>query len=357
MNILIYRTGRLGDFLVAVPAVNLVRRAFPEARITLLTCASTKQSFAEKTWTYANPRATLPWIELITPHVVDSAICFNSLKDWRELMKLARKVRSASFDRGYILPFTWERRTATLKKKILLRCFGVKGPIFGGGSSVQPSQVRHQVDSAIAAVAEDPLVAAIASVTPQFSLRISDADRQWVNQSLQSRAIAGKRLIAIFVGGTYEHKRWPVDNFSNLCRKLACDRELAFVFIGSKSERSLAAEALKDVPAPCWNCCGETTLTQLAAVIEKAELFVGNDSGPGHLAAALGTPCVTFIAQLYPPGVWEPRGSASLVLRQEVPCQFCRSETHCPQSTQACIKGISVAEAYAGVVSLLAGSK
>src|SRR5690349_3386431 len=148
MNILIYRTGRLGDFLVSVPAMNLVRRAFPGAKITLLTCASTKPLSAEKTWSYADPRQELPWINFILPNVIDSAVCFSSLRDWRGLLKVRKQVRAGNFSRGYILPFTWERRSATLKKRLFLRLLGVKGPIFGSNSEVSINNVRHQVDSA-----------------------------------------------------------------------------------------------------------------------------------------------------------------------------------------------------------------
>jgi heptosyltransferase-2 len=353
MRILIYRTGRLGDFIVAVPAMNLVRETYPNANILLLTCASTKQSFAKMTWTYASPNRPLPWLDFVIPHILNSAICFSGLRDLKELLRLRQQLSAAKIDRAYILPFTLESRKATIKKKIFLRLLGIRGPIFSGRSALPLHTVQHQIESTIAAVAEDPVIRPSCDSTIRFNLRVSDTSREWAHSVWQSRGFIGRKVIVVFVGGTYEHKRWPVQSFATLCGKLALDRSYTFIFVGSASERVWAEEAVCQLSAPCWNSCGETSLQQLAALLERSALFIGNDSGPGHLAAALGIPCVTFMTELYPAGIWEPRGSAAIALRHAVPCQFCRSETYCPLSTMACIRGITIEKAYHACQNLL----
>jgi ADP-heptose:LPS heptosyltransferase len=355
MNILIYRTGRLGDFIVAVPAMNLIRRAYPDAKITLMTCASTKPAFAAKTWGYADPTKTLPWVDFVRPDIVDDVVCFSDLGSIAQLWALSKTAWRKKFETAFILPFTWETADSVRKKRLFLRMIGVRCPIHGSKSLVpRLDEVRHQVDSAISAAREAMPVEKVATDSViTYNLRVDPNAEQWAQTYWERCDLSGNHVIALFVGGSYEHKRWPLDHFREACVCLAQDSRIRFVLIGSQSERDASEAIAQTLPGKALNLCGETTLPQLAAVLRRCRVLVGNDSGPGHLAAALGCRTVTLMSGLYPPGIWEPKGASGIVLRHSVPCSPCRNETFCPTGTRACIDGIAVRDLLTAIRTLL----
>jgi len=89
---------------------------------------------------------------------------------------------------------------------------------------------------------------------------------------------------------------------------------------------------------------GRTSVTQLAALLSRCRLFVGNDSGPAHLASAVGCPAVTVTSALDFPGRWEPWNSRGRIARVRIACEFCLSLTSCPLQTNACITSVDPQE-------------
>jgi ADP-heptose:LPS heptosyltransferase len=98
----------------------------------------------------------------------------------------------------------------------------------------------------------------------------------------------GQRYAALIPGTNWLTKRWPVDRFAMLVKPLRDRFGLATVAAGSPDEVELASQI-----TGATNVAGKTTLRQLAALLERASLVVANDSGPMHIAAALGRPLVT----------------------------------------------------------------
>lgn len=352
MNILIYRTGRLGDFLVAVPAIKRIREIHPNARITLLTMVSSDPRAAAKTWRYASQLEPPPWLSFIYPALVDEVLTLRSLKDWRELWTLRTQVKAGRFDLAYILPFSVEGFSNRFKKWLLLRFAGVSCSVRGlrtpDGRLFARLPRMDQVQTALAFVPES-------AIAPRpYELTISpDATRE-IEAKWEAKGLKGRTVLVLFVGGTYAHKRWPVDRFAQVGQDLARSHpDLAVVLIGSADERSLSDVATGQLSVPHWNACGETTLHQLAAILRRASVFLGNDSGPAHLAAALGVPCVTVMSGVHHAGMWEPHGARSVTIRHDVPCTGCGAETRCPLGTSICVTGIEVNRVLAAVESIV----
>lgn len=342
MRILVYRTGRLGDFIVAIPALQLIRKLHPAAHITLLTCASTKRQYAAKTRSYTSSAIPLPWIEFVQPSPVNDVLFFQDLRDWTGLRAVRREIAARHFDDTFVLPFAYEGWANRLKKLAFLRALGVRGRIHGWRGPRMFGPGLHQVEVPLTAVRQGSSATGDTTV-PGCDLHISPAARAWAGEQWIKHGLEGRQVIAVFAGGTYAHKRWPAERFAVLCAELAADPATRFIFVGSQSERAWAEPAAQTTPNRHWNACGETNLGQLAALLERCALFIGNDSGPGHLAAALNVPCVTIMSSIYPAGLWEPWGPVNTAVRHVVPCAVCRCETHCPQGTRACIDGITVA--------------
>lgn len=356
MNVLIYRTGRLGDFIVAVPAMSLIRQAYPQARITLLTCTSTNQRFAQKTWTYADPNKPLPWLDFVMPGLIDEAMTFGSLRDWAGLWRIRRELRRRRFDVAFFLPFSEEPFINRFKKWIFLHVLGTGAPVYGlrtdDGALFPALRRTHHEDASLHAARQAPAVRDIVS-RENVVLRTSPAAEDWAAEQWRSRGWTERPVIAVFPGGTYAHKRWGPENFAAVCGRLAEDPAFSFVLIGSAAERPLTTPIAETLRGRHWNACGEVDLMQLAALLRRCVLFIGNDSGPVHLAARLGVPTVVLMSAVHAPGLWEPRGAEFRVVREAVPCVGCRSETHCPLESEACIRAIDVARVTAEAHCLL----
>ena len=106
---------------------------------------------------------------------------------------------------------------------------------------------------------------------------------------------------------------------------------------------------------PTLNLAGKLTPRESAAVLERARLFIGHDSGPMHLAAALGTPCVAIFSARNKPGVWFPRGDGHKIIYHQTECYGC-GLTVCEKYGAKCIGSVTVEEVEAGVDDLLGKS-
>jgi ADP-heptose:LPS heptosyltransferase len=119
---------------------------------------------------------------------------------------------------------------------------------------------------------------------------LSAAEHDFAREALAG--LPGRRWLALGPGARGTAKRWPVTHFNSLARQLQPHFD-AIILLGSPAEAGTCRQVAAGVPLPCRVLAGRTDLLQAAAVMQQAELFVGNDSGLGHLAAAAGTPTVT----------------------------------------------------------------
>ncbi|HEX8910712.1 MAG TPA: lipopolysaccharide heptosyltransferase II [Humisphaera sp.] len=168
----------------------------------------------------------------------------------------------------------------------------------------------------------------------EFPFATSAADRAFV------AAHAPPRYAALFPGTNWPTKRWPVERFAALVEPLSRRFGLASVVGGGPAEAELAAQ----IPG-ALNLAGKTTLNQLVALIERAELVVSNDSGPMHIAAALGKPLVAPFGPTNPVRTG-PYGRMPSVVKLELPCSPCYSR-RCSHRT--CLQALGV-ESVLGVV-------
>jgi ADP-heptose:LPS heptosyltransferase len=132
-----------------------------------------------------------------------------------------------------------------------------------------------------------PLVGSAA--IPATTVWLSDAQRAHA----RARLGPGGRTLALGPGANWAGKIWPAAGYAALGRELAGEFARV-VLLGNAQDRDIAEEVAAALPLPVLNLAGQTDLMEAAAVISAAGAFVGNDSGLGHLAAAVGTPVVTI---------------------------------------------------------------
>ena len=136
-------------------------------------------------------------------------------------------------------------------------------------------------------------------------------------------------FIAVHAGASFEGRRWPPERFAAAISEIAVETGLDVVLVGGPDERQIAERIVAETASPVVNLVGTLSLEALLAVLEQARLFLGNESGPMHMAAAAGIPVVGLFG-LTPPSQWGPVGVPSIALRPPMPCN-CVASDRCGQ--------------------------
>jgi ADP-heptose:LPS heptosyltransferase len=160
-------------------------------------------------------------------------------------------------------------------------------------------------------------------------------------------------FLACSIGTKIEVKDWGIDNWRKLLTKFGnCNPELGLLLVGASEESALVSEAAAKWRGPVLNLCGVTSPRETAAALENARLFIGHDSGPMHLAAAVGTQCVAIFSARNLPRVWFPFGTNHRVIYHDVPCKGCELES-CVRFEKKCITSVSVDEVFSALSTAL----
>jgi heptosyltransferase-2 len=147
--------------------------------------------------------------------------------------------------------------------------------------------------------------------------------------------------IALHLGSGMPAKRWPIERWTALAQNLATQCEL--VIVGGRDDEPFAQKVLNDLPDNCSvvNTIGQVSIEELAVLFTTCDAYVGSDSGPGHLAGAVGTPVVVLFSGTNDMKQWQPVGSAVTVLRMPAFCSPCH-RTECNVAGHPCMQTISL---------------
>jgi len=286
------------------------------------------------------------------PGTIDDIVYWDTASPWWGVSRLRLLCAGRKFDMAFVLPFSGERFVSRFKKYVLLRLAGIHCPVYG----VKSPKTTHPLPQVFAAMGALDEARIPINQGGAYKLYVNEEDHGWVEENIRARGWGGKQIISVFPAGTYVHKRWPSENFVELLDRVVRSQEVKIVFIGTASEGGLANEIIARMQcnkSDVWVACGETNLQQLAALLARSTVFVGNDGGPAHLAAAVGIPCVTLMSGVHPAGVWDPFGPKCVSIRESVPCEACLSELSCPQKNPICITRISISRVEEVVLTLL----
>lgn len=183
-----------------------------------------------------------------------------------------------------------------------------------------------------------------------FSFPIAETDRKEADEFIEHQ-LKGKAFALLHPGARRELRRWPAARYALLIDYLQTEYGLEVVLSGDSSERDLCASLIAGSPRAVFNLAGETSLPFFVALAGKATLFVGNESGPLHLAAVQGVRSIG----LFGPGephVFYPPAVNSRVLHQILDCNPC-DQIHCVHPDSPCISRIQLTEVKAAIDSLL----
>lgn len=176
-----------------------------------------------------------------------------------------------------------------------------------------------------------------------WSLNLTRTEQERALEPL--RNWGGKeKFIACSLGTKVPVKDWGQDNWSELLRRLAAKyTDFGLVLVGAANEYKLSEVLSQSWPGPRLNLCGTLTPRESAEALRGARVFIGHDSGPMHLAASVGTPCVAIFTARNLPGVWYPYGHQHKVIYHQTACFGCNLDV-CERHRMKCIRSITVDE-------------
>jgi len=151
---------------------------------------------------------------------------------------------------------------------------------------------------------------------------------------------AGELRVIVNVGATKEANRWYVELWARLCERLVEELGARVVLSGGAVDRAEVERLRAACRVPLDDRVGALSLKQSAGLIRSARLFIGCDTGPLHIAAALGTPAVALFGAADPARTG-PFGQPDAVVRHAVPCSPCR-QRHCTVAGHPCMRDLSV---------------
>ena len=326
-RILVVRLDHLGDVLLATPVFSNLRCAYPHAQIHALV---------------GNIGALVlhdhPDVNKIIQY--DASFFCRSERPMQlhDAPKLLRSLCLKKYDLLIELRGDWLTVIFALLKGASYRLDFASLQTenkLGGYSFTSPHEVDRNLDVLRSVHIPTPVNA------PTF--RTSPADRRWTDEFLSGANIVRDRpLIAIHPGSPVKLKRWRAARFAAVADWLIANKGAQILFVGVKSEVSVIASVQKRMHRSSTSIAGKTNLSQLAEILGRCDLFIGNDSGPMHLAAAVGTQTIG----LYGPGNPErfgPVGAHSRTIRRMPNCPPCMG-TSCKFGGEGCMQEIDVDE-------------
>jgi len=172
-----------------------------------------------------------------------------------------------------------------------------------------------------------------------------EAER-WAEGFLKDSGVSSSdRLLALHPGASCPSKIWPQERFAQVADILAQRHGFKVVVVSGPKEITLAHSLLSQLKSPALDLAGKTSVSQLASILKRCQLLISNDSGPVHVASAVGTPVVSIFGRKQKglgPRRWGPVGKRDRVLHKDVGCIECLA--HNCVKEYACLKAISVDE-------------
>jgi ADP-heptose:LPS heptosyltransferase len=351
-RILVVRLDGLGDVLMTTPAIRALAGTGRPARreITLLTSPAGAALAPLLPEVDATIVAEPPWLK---PGEGSSR---PADEDAADIRVLAERLREGRFDGAVIC--TVQSQSA-LPSAMLCLMAGI--PLRLAHARENPyrlltdwvndpeplAPVRHEVRRQL------DLVATIGATVEDehLSVRVPAAASRLIRDLLPAMGIQpGDRWVVVHPGASAPSRRYPIDALARVVRALVQEHGVRVVLAGGPEEMDAVAELQAAGRPGCVPIAGVLDLAHLAALLAVAPVLIGNNSGPAHLAAAVGTPVVDLYALTNLQHA--PWGVPSRVLAHDVPCKGCLKSV-CPLGHHACLRGVAPASVVAATLELL----
>ncbi len=347
-RILIFHTAFIGDILLMLPMVQILRRQFPKSSITVVT----RPDVAELVRAHPAVTDVVPYDKKGKHSGVGG------------LLTLARQLRERRFDLA-VVPHRSLRSALVVFMGQIPRRVGFSN---SAGALLFTDRVKyhagdHEIDRDIR------LLQPVVGFTPGRelpALGIPDADVRAAASILSAAeqrhpGFTRRPVIALAPGSVWSTKRWPAASYGELAGKLARDG-CSVILLGAARDRDLCEEVIQTAAHDdaILNAAGTTSLTGTGELLRRSRVLVSNDSAPVHIALGVGTPVIALFGPTVPAIGFAPVGPHDrLVEVAGLPCRPCNIHggNECPIGSFECMRGISVVRVLSAVHAIISGQR
>lgn len=333
-RILIVEVNWVGDVLFTTPFIRALREAYPESHISCLIHPRCREVLA------SNPR-------------VNDLVTYDEEGAHRGIIGkaiLARELARRRYDTAFILHRSFTKALLTLLAGIPERIgYGTKHRSLVLTRAVDETPADLHKVQYFLRLAEAAGIRARSSACEFF---VTDADRERAGLVLAAQGVTRQdRYVVINPGGNWDPKRWPWENFALLGDRLVDRFGVRIVITGAEKDIGLAGNIKGLMKRPAAVAAGKTGLGELGALLERSELVVANDSGPMHMAVAVGARVIALFGPTSPELTGPSGGSQCAVLFHRGKCAVPCYDTTCAKND--CMSFITVDEVLAAAEKML----
>lgn len=356
-KIIVLKSGGLGDFLMGVPALNLIKKTYGSADIVLVTNTTFSGMSIKKYWTKSAPASdstgeNLEWLPFVEKKI-NRFLRLQSLTR-SEIARLRSEIGPMQNTAVVVLCYPGVPLSSLLKRIIFVRVLtGGNVSLFGVNKCADYSVLRRY--QAISGLFKHKALGDLDSAGELCStlgyegnltcdLYVASAAKKKMSDFIECVARNGQKLVLVAPIAARAYKQWPITNYGKVMCQIA-DRlrgDVFFILIGTRNDHLAANELLSHSPAGTRNLCGMLSLSEIAALLMESSLFLGNDGGMAHLAGALSVRSVVVFNSVEEHGLTTPMSEKSVVVRVDVACSPCYNEVECPLGHRACVVNIPV---------------
>jgi lipopolysaccharide heptosyltransferase II len=338
-RILVIRLDHIGDVVMSRPAIRALHKKFPHAAIDLLVTEDIAPLFEHSKEIRTVITAKHGWFSRKA----------SFAQKWAEFWHLLDTLKTGAYDVGIDLRGDL--------RNILLMVFagahhtigyGIAGGGFLLGEEIPYDTAQHQVWLNLNLLS--PFHVAQDNKLLPFEYSSEKTQKFWKKiEALPPTTLLPR--IAIHMGSGYPSKRWPFENFRALIQEIDRKALAQIVLIGTAAEKD-ATPDLKWSSERIIDLRGKTTLADLPILLDVCDIFIGNDSGPAHIAAAQGLEILLLVSGTNDIRLWYPWTERLRLLQHEVPCSPCGAEI-CPVEGHPCVEAITVDQVLNALFSVL----
>lgn len=329
-NILIIRLDRIGDLILSTPAIRATKENFPYSKLTLVVNAYTKDLVVN------NP-------------FVDTLLAYSSGGFWQ----IIRHIRTEKPDLAIVLSTglmdAWMAYWSRAPYRVGYDSQGAGFFLTHLVRDDREQRVRHEVESNLDIVR----VIGIDTVNKETLVSVTEEGENFARKFFEFNDIGKEeRITAIHPGSRQSHIRWSPKGFAEVADILSGRFGMKILILGGQGEHEL----IRDVHSRVCTIpilANDISLTQLVSLIKRCSLFIGNSTGPMHIAAALKVPVVAIFGCTHPLDSyqeWGPWGEEHIIIHKDPGCSYCHP-SDC--KTFHCMKIINVQDVASGVQAIL----
>ena len=344
-RILVIRLDLIGDLVLSMTTIRALKHTYPDAAIDLLALPTSA--------TVVTGDPDLNEIITYDPNVWRRPRALVHPKNWSNAYTILRNLHARDYDIAVSVFGRWAGVLATLSGARRRVGFGhenypglmtdsVRGYHWRSGDH------KHEVDYCLELA---KAAGAIISTTDRIPLLYVDEQAQQQLDHLFEREgiVPDKPVIACHISSNNgQSKRWPVPYWATLIDLLIREQNVQVILTGAPGDTPLIECVTRQMHEKAFNLAGKTSLPQLVALLKRANLVISGDSGPMHIAAAVGTPLIAIHGPT-DPALSGPVSPTAIVLRSEIwcsPCYNAKDSADCRFFTTQCMKNILPSQVY-----------